>query len=59
MFIAAMTCALISPPDIAFLTPMIMVGAFAKERAWIAASRARDRRRAICGPEMIEALRAA
>jgi hypothetical protein len=59
MFIAAVTCALISPPDIAFLTPMIMVAAFAKERAWLAASRSRERWRAISRPAMLAPLPAA
>jgi hypothetical protein len=46
VFIAAMVSCLISPPDLAFLTPMLLVGAFAKERAWMEASHARARRRA-------------
>jgi O-antigen ligase len=56
MFIAALVCSLISPPDIAFLTPLIMVGAFAKERAWMEASRAKVRPRAIGRTAMLAPL---
>jgi O-antigen ligase len=53
IFIAALTCSLISPPDISFLTPLILSAAFAKERNWMAASRARARRRPIGAPAML------
>jgi hypothetical protein len=56
MFVAALTCSFISPPDVAFLTPLLMIGAFAKESAWIAASRARMHRRAIARPTMLAPL---
>ena len=45
MFIAALTSGLISPPDLAFITPLLLVAAFAKERVWVLAARARAVRR--------------
>jgi hypothetical protein len=50
LFISALACSLISPPDLSFLTPLILVGAFAKERAWIEVSRSHSRRRAMIRP---------
>jgi O-antigen ligase len=38
-FIGAFVSCLVCPPDIAFLMPMLLVAAFAKERVWIAYSR--------------------
>ena len=46
MFFGALVSCLVCPPDIAFLTPMVLVGAFAKERVWIAHSRTVAIRRA-------------
>ena len=39
MFIGALISSMVGPPDIAYLTPMLLVAAFAKERTWIAYSR--------------------
>jgi hypothetical protein len=47
VFISALISCLISPPDLAFLTPLVMVGAFAKERMMMRFSRAEAHRRII------------
>jgi hypothetical protein len=55
LFVAALVSCLISPPDPAFITPLVLVGAFAKERARMQASRAGARSREIHSAAMLAA----
>ena len=58
IFLSAIVSSLVCPPDIALLTPMLLVAAFAKERTWIAYSRSAALRSgsAMTEPYQIETL---
>jgi hypothetical protein len=54
MFVGAVVSSLVCPPDIAYLTPMLLVAAFANERLWLASSRSAAVRRSSVPMEPLE-----